>query len=77
MQVYSDVRQPFGNFVARASTEQGKNYEFACAELADVRAGDVVAPERLAALEARIAGLVKWTWDSSVVDDLERALGMM
>ncbi|KJA17344.1 hypothetical protein HYPSUDRAFT_1023812 [Hypholoma sublateritium FD-334 SS-4] len=77
IQAYSNVRQPFGNFVARASTEQGKNYEFASAELADVRAGDVVAPERLAALEARIAGLVKWTWNSSVADDLERALGMI
>ena len=63
--------------MARASTEQGKNYEFSCPELADVRTGDVVAPERLAALEARIAGLVKWTWDTSIADDLQRALEMM
>ncbi|KJA17338.1 hypothetical protein HYPSUDRAFT_46532 [Hypholoma sublateritium FD-334 SS-4] len=74
---YSAVRQPFGNFVVQASVEQGKNYEFEGAEFADVREGDTVAPERLAALEERISDLVRWTWDSSIADDLHHALELM
>lgn len=75
--MYSAVRQPFGNFVAQASVDQGKNYELASAELADVSEGDIIAPERLAELGKRVAGLLEWTWATSVKDDLARALEML
>ncbi|KJA17341.1 hypothetical protein HYPSUDRAFT_1023379 [Hypholoma sublateritium FD-334 SS-4] len=75
VRVYSAVRQPFGNFAARASLEQGRLYEFT--ELDDVREGDVLAPEMLTRLGERIADGWRWTWDSSVKGDLQRALSML
>lgn len=75
MRVYSAVRQPFGNFAARASLEQGRLYEFT--EFDDVREGDVLPPETLARLGERIADGWRWTWDSSVKGDMSRALEML
>ena len=46
-------------------------------EFDDVREGDVLAPETLARLGERIADGWRWTWDSSVMGDLARALEML
>ncbi|KAF9483653.1 FAD/NAD(P)-binding domain-containing protein [Pholiota conissans] len=72
--LYTTIRQPFGNFAAKASMIQGHHYEFSTPDFNDVGDGDSVSRERLLAVEKRITDGWEWTWNSSIRGDLQRAL---
>lgn len=75
--IYSKVRQPFANFVAKASVDQGRNYEFTTSDFDEVQEGDVLPEETLLRLGEKIIDNWKWTWNSSVTTDLEKALSLL
>ncbi|KAF8197066.1 FAD/NAD(P)-binding domain-containing protein [Pholiota molesta] len=75
--IYNAIRQPFGNFAAKASLDQGRHYEFSAAEFDDIAEGDPVSQERLLDLDKKISEGWKWTWDSSISGDLQRAMAMV
>ncbi|KAF8966624.1 FAD/NAD(P)-binding domain-containing protein [Flammula alnicola] len=70
--IYSAIRQPFGNFAANTSRNQGLRYEFGSPGFEDVKEGDTLSPERLSALGESVGEGWKWTWNSSIAEDLRR-----
>ncbi|KAF9478843.1 salicylate hydroxylase [Pholiota conissans] len=74
--IYSTIRQPFSNAVAKASLEQGRYYEFSTAEFEDVAEGDAVSQERLRGLAKEIHDRMEWMWNSSISGDVQSALSM-
>lgn len=76
-QVYSRIRQPWGNFVVAATRLQGQLYEFSTAAYESVKEGDEIPLRTLEELGDEIKEGWGWTWKSSSTDALEKGLAML
>ncbi|KAJ3501077.1 hypothetical protein NLJ89_g9502 [Agrocybe chaxingu] len=77
LQVYDTVRQPFGNFVARASKHQGNLDDFAVPGYEDLKEGQELPPEMLKKHGEALDKGWEWTWNTSLMGDLEKVLAML
>ena len=76
-QVYSRVRQPWGNFVVEATRLQGRLYEFCNPAFANIKEGDEVPLEILEDLGNKIQAGWRWTWKSSSQVPLQEGLAKL
>jgi len=76
-QVYSRIRQPWGNFVVEATRIQGQLYEFSTAAYENVKEGDEIHPDILEELGNKIRDGWGWTWKSSSRGLLQEGLAML
>lgn len=76
-QVYTRIRQPWGNFVVEATRLQGQLYEFSNAAFENIQEGDEVPLGILEELGHQIRDGWDWTWKSSSKDAVEEGLAML
>ncbi|KAF5318623.1 hypothetical protein D9619_010719 [Psilocybe cf. subviscida] len=76
-QVYSRIRQPWGNFVVEATRLQGQLYEFSNATFENVKEGDEIPLETLEELGNQIREGFGWTWRSSSNGPLQEGLARL
>ncbi|KDR80370.1 hypothetical protein GALMADRAFT_136860 [Galerina marginata CBS 339.88] len=73
---YDAVRQPFGNFAAASSRNQGLLYELNASGFEDIKDGEALPADKIAELARRIEKNWEWTYQSAN-NDLEKALAML
>jgi salicylate hydroxylase len=73
--VYNAIRQPFANFVQRASRAHGLLYQFNAPGFEDVQVNDKsVTAERLSMLGDLIVDDWEYAWSTTAEGDLKKAL---
>ncbi|OCH96283.1 FAD/NAD(P)-binding domain-containing protein [Obba rivulosa] len=76
LQIYDAVRRPFAQHVAKVSRDNGLLFTMNYPGLTLESPGEDV-PRKLAELSSRIKKKWEWAWESSVDDDVERAVRML
>ncbi|EMD39109.1 hypothetical protein CERSUDRAFT_104377 [Gelatoporia subvermispora B] len=76
LQIYDAIRRPFAQHVAKVSRDNGLLFTMNYPGLTiDSPADDV--PRKLTELSSHIKKKWEWAWESSVSEDVERAVGML